>query len=103
MDINARIKELMKERGWTEYRLAKNANLSQSTVINIFRRNTVPSVATLESICNAFGITLSQFFDDSLFGDKPAPRIAEDELLSLWRRLTDSQRAAILSLMNAIC
>ena len=29
---------------------------------NAFRRNTVPSITTLETICDAFGITLSQFF-----------------------------------------
>ena len=62
MDAKARIKELMEERGWSEYRLAIASGLSQSTVANIFNRNTTPSVATLESICNGFGITLAQFF-----------------------------------------
>ena len=62
MDAKARIRELMQERGWSEYRLAIASGLSQSTVANIFNRNTTPSVATLESICTGFGITLSQFF-----------------------------------------
>ena len=57
MDAKARIKELMQERGWSEYRLAIASGLSQSTVANIFNRNTTPSVATLESICNGFGIS----------------------------------------------
>ena len=52
----------MKEREWTEYRLSKECGLSESTLANIFRRNTVPSITTLETICDAFGITLSQFF-----------------------------------------
>mgnify|MGYP002582126841 CR=1 FL=1 len=54
----------MKERGWSDYRLAQNSKLSSSTIANIRSRNTVPSVVTLESICNAFGITLAQFFAD---------------------------------------
>ena len=62
MDAKARIKELMAERNWSEYRLAIASGLSQSTVANIFNRNTTPSVATLESICAGFGITLAQFF-----------------------------------------
>ena len=62
MDTNDRLRRLLDERGWTEYRLAKQCGLSLSTIANIYRRNTVPSVATLEVICKGFGITLSQFF-----------------------------------------
>ena len=65
MDARERIRSLMQERGWSEYRLAIASGLSQSTVANIFNRNTTPSVTTLESICNGFGITLSQFFSES--------------------------------------
>ena len=42
MDAKARIRELMQERGWSEYRLAIASGLSQSTVANIFNRNTTP-------------------------------------------------------------
>ena len=62
MDTQERLRQLLKERGWSEYRLAKNSGLSESTIANIYRRNTVPSIATLEMICKGFGITLSQFF-----------------------------------------
>ena len=65
MDTHARLQQLLKERGWTEYKLSKECGLAQSTIGNIFRRNTVPSVATLETICRGFGITLSQFFADA--------------------------------------
>ncbi len=64
MDTKNRIKELMDERDWSEYRLAKESGLSQSTISNLFRRNTAPTIPTLEAICNGFGITLAQFFDD---------------------------------------
>ena len=62
MDTQSRIKELMKERKWTDYLLAKEANLSHSTVTNIFNRNNAPTLPTLEAVCQAFGITLAQFF-----------------------------------------
>ena len=58
MDPNERLRRLLAERGWTEYRLAKKCGLNQSTITNIYRRNTVPSIATLETICKGFGITL---------------------------------------------
>lgn len=54
MDAQKRIKELMAERGWTDYRLAKEANLSHSTVTNMFNRNNAPTLPTLESVCQAF-------------------------------------------------
>lgn len=62
MDTHERLRQLLNERGWTEYRLAKNCGLSESTIANIYRRNTVPSLATLEAICKGFGITMAQFF-----------------------------------------
>ena len=37
MDAQKRIKQLMEERGWTDYRLAKEANLSHSTITNLFK------------------------------------------------------------------
>ena len=67
MDVLERLRRLMYERDWTEYRLAKESGLSQSTISNMFYRNTIPSVATLEIICRALGITLAQFFADGKF------------------------------------
>lgn len=65
MDANERLRQLLKERGWTEYKLSKECGLAQSTIGNIFRRNTVPSISTIETICKGFGITLSQFFAET--------------------------------------
>ncbi len=62
MNIHERLQRLLEERGWTEYRLAKESDLSESTIAHIFRRNATPSFSTLESICSGLGITLSQFF-----------------------------------------
>ena len=62
MDAQRRIKQLMEERSWTDYRLAKESGLSHSTVTNMFNRNNAPTLPTLEAVCEAFGITLAQFF-----------------------------------------
>ena len=48
MDIIKHIKDLMEERGWTNYRLGKEAGLSQSTITNLFNRNNAPTIPTLE-------------------------------------------------------
>lgn len=98
MDVHKRLQQLLNERGWTEYRLSKKCGLSESTLANIFRRNTMPSITTLEAICNGFGITLSQFF-------------AEDEMVELtpelknlfdkWIALTPEQKDAVYHMINA--
>lgn len=62
MNVLNRLRELQNERGWTDYETAKRAGLSHSTISNIYKRNTIPNIFTLEAICKGFGITLSQFF-----------------------------------------
>ena len=96
MDAKARIKELMEERGWSEYRLAIASGLSQSTVANIFNRNTTPSVATLESICNGFGITLAQFFAE---GDMVELTEEQKEMFAAWSALTREQKDVLAQLI----
>lgn len=96
MDVINRIRELMEQRGYSEYRLAKEAALHQSTVSNIFRRNTIPSIPTLSAICNALGITLSEFFSESEAHSLPAE---SRELLANWSRLTPSQRILLQGLI----
>ena len=73
--------------------------MTQSTIGNIFRRNTVPSVATLETICKGFGITLSQFFaDENLVELNPELK----EVFDAWICLKPSQKAAALQMLKAM-
>lgn len=99
MDTHARLRQLLTERNWTEYRLSKESGLSQSTLANIFRRNTVPSIPTLEAICSAFGITLSQFFAE---GDVVELTPQLKELFDAWLPLTAEQKDAVLILTRAL-
>ena len=97
MDTNERLQRLLNGRGWTEYKLAKKSGLSQSTIANIYRRNTVPSIATLEVICKGFGITLSQFFaEDELIETTPDFK----ELFDYWKFLTPEQKHAVIELLK---
>ena len=62
MEVAQKIIRLQKERGWSDYKLAKEANISQSSLATLYARNTPPKLEMLQCICNAFGITLAQFF-----------------------------------------
>lgn len=98
MDVIERIDKLMKERNWTEYKLSVESGLSSSTIANIHRRHTIPSIPTLEAICNAFGITLSQFFNE----DYSSVQLNDEqqELFNNWISLTESQKKVIEELIK---
>ena len=76
-----------------------NCGLSQSTLANIFKRNTVPSITTLEVICKGFGITLSQFFAD---GEMVEMTPELKEVFESWMALTPSQKSAALQMLKAM-
>lgn len=99
MDTHERLERLMRERGWTGYRLSKECGLSESTLANIFKRNTVPSISTLEAICDGFGITLSQFFADEEMVEL-SPELKE--LFENWISLTPKQKKAVLQIVKAM-
>lgn len=99
MDVLARIRSLMLERGWTQYRLAKNSGLSESTIANVFKRNTMPSIPTLEAICNCMGISLSQFFADSDMVEL-TPELKE--LFDSWVNLTPEQKSVAVQMLKAM-
>lgn len=99
MDTHEKLRQLLNERGWSEYKLAKRCGLSESTVANIFRRNTVPSIATLETICSGFGITMSQFFAE---GDMVEITPELKELFENWVNLTPEQKKAANQMLKAM-
>lgn len=98
MDVQERLRNLMTQRNWSAYRLAKQADLSETTISNLFKRGQLPTIYTLERICDAFGITLSQFFAE----ENEAITLNEEqkEILSLWAALSDKNKELLLYLMK---
>ena len=99
MDIHGKLTKLMAERSWSEYRLAKECNLSQTTIYNIMTRNTVPNPFTLEAICKGFGITLSQFFAE---GDMVELTPELKALFDGWVTLTPEQKQAVQQIIQVM-
>lgn len=97
LDTNMRIQRLMAEKGWTEYRLAKESGLSQSTITNLFKRNTVPGISTLESICKGFGISLAQFFSENGFVELDAE---QTKMFEKWKYLSPKQKTLIIDIID---
>ncbi len=98
MDILQEITRLRLERGWTEYELAKNSDLAQSTISTWYRKNQIPTIQTLEKLCKGLGINLSQFFarEEELVALSPEQR----GMLDCWSALNPKQREIVLELLK---
>ena len=98
IDVLGKITEYRKERDWTEYELAKRSDLPQSTISSWYRKNMIPTIPSLEKICTAFGITLSQLFAE---GNTPVSLTeSQQKLLERWSRLSEDQQAVVFALID---
>ena len=79
-DILTIITQYREKRGWT------------------YRKNMVPTIPSLEKICGAFGITLSQLFAEG----KTSVTLTktQKELLERWAGLNREQQAAVIALLD---
>lgn len=100
MSVLEKVKKMQQERGWSTYKLAYEAGLTQSTLSNMFARGTCPTVDTLKRICEAFGITLAEFFEE----DERKAHVSKEELelLNKYRALSDKEKDAVKSMINAL-
>ena len=96
MNILARIDELRISKGWSVNQLAKQAGCKYSTINNLFERNNVPTIPTLEKICSAFGITMNEFFSVSV---EPVFTDAQKEIITKWRELSGAQKKNLLPVL----
>lgn len=80
MEIIQHIEQLREERHWSMYKLSKESEIPYSTLNNLIRRTNIPSIPTLQKICNGFGISLADFFSD-----ENSPRQLNEQQIALLR------------------
>lgn len=64
--------------------------MPQSTLANLFLRNNMPTVPTLERICQALGITMAEFFSQQ--PTLPPEEELTAQLLEEWAALSPAQK-----------
>lgn len=99
-DILAVISAEREARGWTEYQLAEQSGLPQSTISSWYRKNMVPTLPSLEKICAAYGITLSQLFAEGAEGVTLTQ--SQQKLLKSWSRLSPEQQTLLLAFIETL-
>ncbi len=101
VDILKKLKDIMEEKGITEYKLSKLSNVPQSAINSMFNKYNNPSIYMLECLCKGLGITLSQFF----YQEQDKADIMQDTnfiLLSQeWDKLNQEQKKALLNLLQS--
>ena len=97
-DIIPRIKALCAAREWTFYRLAKESGIPYSTLCTMLHKACAPSIPTLVKICDGFGITLAEFFDEGC----PNAELSsgQRQLLRQWDSLSPEQRRHLSQYMT---
>lgn len=67
---------------------------------NILNKKSIPTVVTLERICDAFGITLAQFFAE----DGGRLNLTEDqnEILEIWDNLESKEREILMTFIRSL-
>ena len=100
MTILEKIDKLRKERGWSINNLAMEAMLTQSTLNNLYTRKNDPKISTLQAICNAFGVTLSEFFAEDIDGQTNLS--IDEQLNKKIERLSVAQKTALLDFLKTL-
>ena len=64
----------------------------------MFNRETLPSITSLECICNAFGISMSEFFKE------PSEKEVDEDadLIAIIRSLSDEEKNVVRSLLELV-
>ena len=90
--VRNRITELRLKKGVSEYKMSYDLGHSRSYVYNISSGKSLPPMAEFLEICNYFGITPMQFFDETI--ENPALlQSAIDEL----KKIDDDDMMLIIS------
>lgn len=66
--IAKRLNDILKSRGLKQYYLYKNGGVPKSTISDVLNcRKKRVSTETIYQICSTLGISLKEFFSDSMF------------------------------------
>lgn len=100
INVLERITYYRTKKNWTEYQLAEKSGLTQSTISTWYRKDMLPTISSLEKICNAFGITISQFF--STDNDQFQLTTIQRNLINEANRLSEEQLQSLIKFIQTL-
>ncbi|MDD3130082.1 MAG: helix-turn-helix transcriptional regulator [Candidatus Izemoplasmatales bacterium] len=97
MDIIKRINDLLVAKYWSIHQLFLECDASRSTLYRIMAHELSPTFAQIEKICDAFNISVEDFFCVS-----NAPKADEVILLKNFRELSKDGKKTLLLLIQGM-
>ena len=99
----ARIDELCEQNNWTHYRIAKEADIPLNSFNSMYKRNTYPTIPTLEKICDGFKISMKDFFDYNLIlSDHMVLSTEEADLIERYRELQKTDQKLLFAYLDGL-
>ena len=98
--IPLRIAELYQKRGYTKYRLAQLTGITQTALGNILNQKSMPTMANLERICDAFEVTIAQFFSED--GRRLNLTDEQKEILDIWDSMEEKEREIFMTFIRSM-
>lgn len=95
--IRNRITQLRLQKGVSEYQMSYDLGHSRGYVYNISSGKSLPPMSEFLTICDYFGITPSEFFDDKV----SRPELIQKAVEGLMQ-LDDSDQLLILGFINRL-
>lgn len=95
--IALRLKAYRQLHKWTQEELAHYSNIQQSTLSDIENAKSNVTPPTLEKLCIALGITISDFFDFEKLFQSPEHANLIDELVHNCKELTEKEIRYLIS------
>ena len=96
----AKIEDLMKQRGYSRYRLSQLSGIKQSTLTTMINNRSTVSIDTLTKISQAFRMKCSEFL--SLVEDDPEANTAKDFPVCEWEALNKDRKHVVVLMMRLL-
>ncbi len=100
MTIAEKLDKLRIERGWTIYKMSSESGVNDRAIRNWFNKGNEPSLSALTAVCQAFNITLGEFFADE---DKKAEEMTDEtkEFVNKYKLLDKVQKNAVNTVIDS--
>ena len=95
-----KIESIREKKGISKFRLAKDAKIPYTTLTNMYKKDTMPTLSTLQKICDGLDITMAQFFTER--GERIDLTEKQEELLLLWDSLPLDMQARVIGYLEGL-
>lgn len=84
----------------SKYRLSQLTGISQSSIGKIIAKESLPTMPTVEKICDALGVTMAQFFAGM---DVPVSLSeSQQEVLNIWNNLDEKEQNVVIQMLRGL-